>query len=290
VQLVAELGSLAEAARRLELDPSSVSRSVARVEASLGVRLFQRSTRHLAVTDAGAAYLARVSVALDALEDAQDAARGLWRVPGGPVRLAASVAFGHEMLLPRLAALAEELPDVSLDLILSDDPVDLVGAQVDLAIRHAPEPTGDLICQRLIQTQYRVVAAPDYLERAGSPQSPDALARHTCLRLSLPEHRYIWRFQGPQAVDVPVSGSITISSPLALRAAAREGLGLALLADWLVARDVAAGRLVALFPEYTAAATGFEAGAWLLYPSRSYLPHRIRAVIEFLRRDMPKLV
>ncbi|WP_299689254.1 LysR family transcriptional regulator [uncultured Tateyamaria sp.] len=286
VQLVAQHGSFAAVARVMAMDPSSVSRTVAGIEAQLGLRLFQRSTRQLRLTEAGAVYLARLGPLLDDLDLARDAAAEIGTVPKGRVRLTASVAFGHDVLVPVLGALRAELPDIALELILSDQNVDLVAGQVDLAIRLAPAPKGDLISTRLRSTRYRVVASPDYVAAHGAPDRPEALVDHEVLRLTLPEYRTDWHFRGPRAVTVPVAGPVLISNALALRAAVLAGLGPALLADWLIDADIADDRLLDLFPTYAVSATTFDTAAWLLYPSRAYLPTKVRAVIDALRRHI----
>ena len=279
LQLVAAQGSFAGAARILDVDPSSVSRTIAGIEETLGVRLFQRSTRRLSVTDAGEIFLQRLAPLLDGLEEARDAATGASRGPSGLVRLTTTVAFGHEVIVPLLPLLRDTLPDVHLELHLSDAPVDLVGAGIDLALRLAPAPQGDFISRKVIDTRYRVVAAPT----VPRPAVPDELQRMDCLRFTLPDYRTAWRFrrEGTET-RVPVDGPVMISNALALREAARAGLGPALLADWMIADDLACGRLVDLFPEHEVTATTFETGVWVLYPSRDYLPARVRAVIDTL--------
>lgn len=284
VQLVAHHNSFAAVARVLDVDPSSVSRTVAGVEAQLGLRVFQRSTRRLTLTEAGAVYLGRIGPLLDDLDLARDAAADVSTHPSGRVRVTASVAFGHEVIVPQLTALRAELPEIELELILNDQTMDLVAGQIDLAIRLAPAPKGDLISARLRRTRYRVVASPRYVEAHGVPAAPAGLADHDCLRMTLPDYRTEWRFrrEGPEDV-VGVAGPILISNALALRQAAREGLGPALLADWITDEDVVRGLLIDLFPDHEVTATTFDTGAWLLYPSRAYLPAKVRAVIDFLR-------
>lgn len=285
---VARLGSFTAAARQRETDPSSVSRSIAALEAQTGIRLFHRSTRRLSLTDAGARYLEQVAPALEALECACDAAKADAGTPQGRVRITASVAFGLEQLVPLLPRLREALPEVELELLLEDGMVDLVGQGIDLAIRLAPAPSGDLISTRLGRTRYLVCASPRYLKAHDAPTKPQDLSAHACLRYALPGLRSVWKFQGQDRdiTEVAVNGPVTISNAMALRQAACLGLGVALLADWLVAAELEKGRLVTLLPDYAATATEFDTGAWLLYPSRDYLPRRTRAVIDFLKAEL----
>jgi len=285
---VAKQGSLAGAARALDLDPSSVSRSVAAAETQLGLRVFQRSTRRLMLTEVGAAYLARIAPLVEELELAAEEARATRQSPSGVLRISASVAFGQVCLLPLLPLFRAEFPGIHLDFQLSDQTVDLVGEGIDLAIRLVPAPKGDLISTRLKHTRYHVCASPGYLEQAGMPGHPEELSGRDCLRLSLPEYRSRWLFRDPrgQQIEVPVAGPLMISNALALREAARLGLGPTLLADWLVREDLVTGRLQDVFPDWQSAATTFETSAWALYPSRSYLPRRLRAALDFLKRHL----
>lgn len=280
---VAQLGSFAAAARRHDLDPSAVSRIIAGLEADLGVRLFQRSTRRLTLTEAGSAYLARVAGALEDLDAAGEAARALGGEPVGTLRLTASVAFGQVRLLPLLPDLRARYPRLKLDLLLTDYPLDLVGEQIDLAIRLGPGVSGDLIAVKLMDTRYRVVASAAYCAAAPPLIRPGDLAGHSCIRLPLPGFRSHWQFLGPAGGEtVAVAGDLMISSVLAIRQAALDGLGVALLADWLVDADIAAGRLIALLPAHRVTATAPDTAAWLVYPSRRFMPHKVRLMIDFL--------
>ncbi|MEM0949660.1 MAG: LysR family transcriptional regulator [Pseudomonadota bacterium] len=285
VTLVARQGNFAAAARVLDRDPSTVSRAVAAAEAELGLRLFQRTTRALSQTEEGAVFLARIRPLLDEYDLAQEEAAHARTMPSGTLRMTASVAFAQECIVPHLAAFRALYPDVSLELLPTDSNVDIAGHGLDLAIRLAAAPSGDLISTRLLSTRYRVCAAPGYLDRHGAIAGPRDLASHECLRFALPEYRTRWRFRrhDEPAFDVPVSGPLIVSSALALRQVARDGLGPVLLADWLVRRDIAAGRLIDLFPDYESTATEFDTGAWALYPSRSFLPRKVRVTIDFLR-------
>ena len=286
--LVARQGSFAAAARQLDVDPSSVSRTVAQLEDALGFRLFQRSTRTLAITEAGRSYLDRVTPLLEEFEAAKDAATLETSTPSGLVRLTASVAFGQECLVPLLSEFRRIFPDLTLELRLTDAPLDLIENGIDLAIRLAPAPSGDLISTRLLQTTYGVYASPDWATET-QLESPSDLMKVDCLRLTLPEYRTRWFFRqagAEKVLDVPVDGSVILSSPLPLRAAARLGLGPALLADWMVAGDLAAGRLFDVFPGWQVTATDFDTGAYALYPSRRYLPNKVRATLDFIRKKL----
>ncbi len=285
---VVRRGSFAAVAREQGVDPSSISRSIAALEADLGLRLLQRSTRRLSLTDAGASYCRRIEPLVEELRAAGDAARSAARAPSGRLRLTASVAFGEACLVPLLPAFRRAYPEILLDLVLSDANLDLLGEQMDLAIRLAPRIEGDLIGVKLRDTHYRVCASPAYLGEGGNPGDPAALAAHDCIRLDLPGYRDRWRFKAENGREeaVAVTGGLLLSSPLASLSCARAGLGPALLADWLVERDLEQGALVDLFPGIEVTATSFETAAWLIYPSRRYLPARVRAGIDFLRQAL----
>ena len=282
--LAAQHGSFAAVARVLNVDASTVSRTVAGVEQDIGLRLFQRNARSLTLTEEGAAYLARIRPLLQQLDHAADEARQLRELPSGTLRMTASVAFGYECIVPHLGAFHAAYPKVVVELIPTDANVDILAEKMDLAIRLASAPEGDVISTRLMTTRYRVCAAPAYLERTGPIRHPSDLQHRNCLRFALPDFRSTWKFRKDgEVLTVPVSGDTLISNALGLRRAAREGLGPVLLADWLVAGDLADGRLVDLFPDRDCTATSFDTGAWAIYPSREFLPQKVRAMIDFLK-------
>ena len=281
---VMRMGSFAAAARLRDMDPSSVSRAIAALETMLSARLFQRTTRRLTPTEAGQAYFDRIEPLLADLKAAAEALGDHDEVPRGHLRLTASVAFGQCVIGPLLPALYDRHPELSVELVLTDRNIDLIADRIDLAVRLAPRPRGDLIARKLLDTRYRVCASPDYVSRQGWPVDPQALADHGCLLLDLPKYRESWQFRHPNGriEQVAIAGRMTISNPVALRDAAIAGLGPTLLADWLVREALASGELLDLYPGLDAAATEFETAAWLLYPSRQYLPLKVRAAIDFL--------
>lgn len=280
---VVEQGSFAAAARARGVDPSAVSRHIAGLEATLSLRLFERTTRRLSLTEAGRAYFDRIAPVLLDLDAAADAARALVAEPRGRLQVSASTAFGEGVLVPMLPRFQQDLPGVDLHLALSDQQLDLIGSGLDLAIRLSPEAPPDTVVSKLMPTRYHVVASPDYLTRHPLTQPKD-LSHHACLRFPFPGYRDLWRAKGPEGItEVPVTGQIEITGAMALRAAACQGLGPALLADWMIAEDLALGRLVDPFPQHRWTATGFDTAAWLLYPSRAYLPAKTRRFIDLLR-------
>lgn len=281
---IAHRGSFAAVARDRNVDPSLVSRGLATLEARLGLRLVQRTTRRLALTDAGVAYLARIEPLLAELEAAADAARDA-EGPAGRLRLTASAAYGITRLIPLLAPFRALYPNIRLELLLSDANLDLIGEHIDLAIRLGPSIPAGAVGVRLHGMRYGLYASPAYVAATAPVAAPADLARHRCLLFAGPLQRREWRFTAADGVatDVAVDGDYSLSAPLAVLEAARAGLGPALFPDWLVANDVATGRLVHLLPGHVATTTGFGSDAWLLYPTRAHLPSRTRAAIDFLR-------
>ena len=285
---VARRGSFAAAARDRNVDPSSVSRAVALLEEELGVRLFQRTTRRVALTEAGEMYLAKVTTLVDELDDARDEVRGVSAGPIGVLRLTVAVSFGYSMLIPLLPVFRERYPAVKLELLLTDTVLDLVAERVDLAVRLGPRFSPDFIATKLLETQYRVCASPAYLANKKAPRIPQELQEHSCLLLALPEYRSRWLFRDKQGKvqEVSIHGDVTILSTLALRACTLAGMGPVLLPNWLIDEDIAQGRLIDLFPDYRVAATDFDTAIWLLYPSRTHLPNKVRVMIDFLKQHL----
>jgi DNA-binding transcriptional LysR family regulator len=285
---VARRGSFAAVARDHGAEPSSISRIIGGLEKELAFRLFQRSTRRTSLTESGAIYLQQVEAALNEFDRARDLAAAVQLGPAGTLRLTASIAFGTTCLVPLLPPFRATYPAVEIELLLSDTNLDLVADRIDLAIRLAPSVQADVIATKLMDTRYHVCATPGYLSAHGRPDSPDALGAHSCVLFTLPGYRTRWLFRDAASIvkEIPVHGTIAASNALAVRAATLEGLGPALLPDWLIAGDLANGTLIDLFPIHRVAATDFATAAWLLYPSRAFLPAKVRAMIDFLRERM----
>ena len=283
---VAHEGSFAAVARKRGVDPSIISRTIASLEAELGFRVFDRTTRRLNLTEAGSIYLERSRMLVGELDAARQEAGDALTKPSGLVRITTSTAFGTHWLTPRLRTFMEAYPDIAVEALLTDAVVDIAAERIDLAVRLAVRPQGELVATKLIDTRYHVVASPGYMEREGPLQQPSDLATRQCLLLTLPGYRSRWSLRDADIVEeVAVKGRLAISSPTAIRGAALDGMGPALLADWMVQEDLRQGTLMDLLPDWEATAAAFDTAAWLLYPSRDYVPAKVRALIDFLRQN-----
>lgn len=287
---VVQEGSFAAVARRSNLAPSTVSRTISALERELGLRLFQRTSRKLALTEAGVIYYERLRNVLDALDRAHEETKEVTTSTIGTLRVTASVAFGHALLVPLLPTWRAEFPSIGLDLLLTDSQLDLIGERVDVAIRFGVRPDSGMVGSKLLSSRYRVCASRLYLQRMRPLLQPADLAKHDCVVFRWQASHSVWQFCDARgaATDVNVSGSIVISSALSVRQAAIDGLGPALLPDWLIARELSEGTLIDVFPDHEVSATGFDTAAWLLYPSKTYLPRKVRAFIDFMKTHLAR--
>ncbi|MHA3914670.1 LysR family transcriptional regulator [Halovulum sp. GXIMD14793] len=270
-------------------DPTTVSRRIAQLEAELGTRLFHRTTRRMTLTEAGTKFRRDAERILADLDESCEALQDLTSSPRGTLRMTTSVALGQCLLVPLLPDMQARFPELRLDLILTDAKLDLVTEGLDLAIRLGPKITGEGIVTRLFETRYRVCASPDWSGR-DDINTPHDLTTQECLTYALPELRNIWAFRdGKERINrIEVQGRVAMTSALALRSAALAGLGPALLADWIVRDDLAAGRLIDLFPEHDVTATEFDTAAWAIYPDQSFMPRKTRAMLDFLKSSLNK--
>ncbi|MGC1818988.1 MAG: LysR family transcriptional regulator [Casimicrobiaceae bacterium] len=277
---VVESGSFARAADRLGVSVSAMSRQVADLEAHLGVRLLNRTTRRLSLTESGRGFYERCVQLLADLEEAEEAIASTSVVPRGTLRLTASVSFGSSYLAAAIADFRELHPQLRFDVALSDLAVDLVDEGLDLAVRIGDIGSQALIGRRVGVSQLVCCAAPSYVERHPAPGSPADLAAHQCLTYEYSSIGNQWRFTDAAGAvhEVGVSGPVHANSGEMLAALAVAGVGIILEPDFIVAADVRAGRLVRLLPEYAAPSMGIHAA----YPSRRHLSAKVRAFVDFL--------
>lgn len=286
---VVKQGSFAAVARERNVDPSLISRAIARLEAELGIRLLQRTTRQLSLTEAGTVYFQRVEPLVEEMQQAIAIAGDISGQPKGTLRITASVSFGLKCIVSLLPRFRSMYPELTIELLLTDANVDLFTERIDLAIRLGLLADSTLIAQQLMQTRYYVCASPHYLSQWGHPQFPSDIENHHCLLFPLAGFRSRWRFRDSHQheSEVLVQGQTIISNAIALQQCAIAGMGLALLPNWLVGDDLQNGTLVNVFPSHDVTATEFSTAAWLVFPSRAYVPLKVRVFIDFLKQSIP---
>ena len=271
-----DTGSFAAVARETRESHSAVTRRIAQLEEHFGVRLLHRTTRSLSLTDDGQALVGIARQMLDLEQAMADQLGAKHGQPKGVVRLGCSVAISV-FLVPRLPALMQRFDALSLELVVSDQPMNVVDSRLDLAIRFGPIDESSLVMRAWFQGHRIVVGAPGYLDRHGEPHAPDELQRHNCLTHA--DMDGDWQFIGPGGpVSQPVSGRLRTNNMEVLQAAVLGGQGVALLPELRVYDDIRVGRLRHLLTDYrTPHVPGF-----LVYPSRRHLSSRTRVVIDFL--------
>ncbi len=281
-------GSFAAVARDRNLDPSSVSRAIAGLEEELGIRLLQRTTRQLSPTEAGRAYFERIESLVEEMQQAIDMAADLSGQPKGKLRITSSVSFGHKCIVPLLPNFATLYPDLTVDLLLTDAIVDLFAEKIDVAVRLGALADSTLIAQYLMQTHYSVCASPDYLNRSERLEKPIDIEHHNCLLFPLAGFRSRWIFKdrNGELSEVFVAGHTVISTAISLQHCAIAGMGLALLPNWLINDDIRTGSLINVFPDYEVTARDFSTAAWLVYPSRTYIPLKVQVFVDFLKSSI----
>jgi DNA-binding transcriptional LysR family regulator len=281
---VVERGSFSAAARTLGMTTSAISKRIAALESKLRTRLVHRTTRKLSTTDAGRALYDRLRRMFADLEDAEREVVGLGSTLRGVVRVSASVTFGQLHLAPLVADFLIANPELRVELRLSDRYVDVVGEDVDVAIRAGRLADSSLIARKLAPDSRVVCAAPAYLERHGTPRTPAELARHNCMRHAYHDAAATWSFEGPGGpVDVAVQGTFQVNHTGAIREAVLSGLGVALMPMFAVAGEVRSGALRVLLEDYPLA----ESAIYALTPQGAHPTVKVRALVDFLSEKLP---
>jgi DNA-binding transcriptional LysR family regulator len=282
---VVEAGSFTAAGTRLGMPKSTVSARVSQLEEHLGVRLLQRTTRSLGLTDAGAAFFDRCARIVADLDEAERSITDLAAAPRGTLRVTAPIEFSMSILGDLVAGFGERFPEVSIEVVVSDRVVDLVDEGIDLAIRAGRLKESSLIARRLARITTHLWASPGYLERHGTPKSPRQLERHACLLFSsLPEpDQWSLHDRRGKEVAVRVRGVLSVNSLHTVRDAAARGMGIALLPLFLTSGEDSAG-LTRVLPAWS----GAESALHAVYPSSRYLSPKVRAFVDYLGAAMSR--
>ena len=280
--LAAETGSFTAAANLAGVTPAAVSRSVARLEERLGVRLFVRTTRQMRLTDSGRLYYQQCRQALTQLVDAEREVTGQQSQPSGLLRISVPTPYAHYRLLPKLPAFRRLFPDVQVDVHISNRNIDFADDGFDLAIRGKAPTDSGLIARTLEEAELVVVATPEYLREAGTPTSLEALAQHDCIQYQLPSsgRNLPWAFQRDgQWVELETSGNCAcLDDYLGAVTLVKHGAGLMQTYRFTVQQALERGELCEVLSAFGGARRPFI----LLYPHARHVPQRVRAFIDFI--------
>ena len=274
---VVERGSFSAVARELGTTQPTVSKQINALEKRLGGRLIARSTRQLSLTDEGTRYYKQCRDILAAVDNAEHSFQTGREAVAGPLRIASSVSFGRLQIAPRLQGFLERYPEVTVDLLLSDQNVDLVSEGMDVAIRIGELKDSSLIARQIGLTRRLLVAAPGYLERHGTPQAAEELSLHNCILFNLLADFDTWVFDAGQ-YHVQVKGNVRSNNSEAIRQMVLSGLGISLSPTWLYRRDLALGRVVQMLPDLLPPALPIHA----LLPANRRQSARVRAFVDYL--------
>ena len=281
---LAERGSFSAAARDLKIKQSTASKWVAELEAEFGANLVERTTRSVRITEDGQRLLARARDVLAAFDELSAEFEERSPEPRGRVRVSIPVVFGRLFVVPAVGDFLDRHPEVSIELVMNDRYVNLVDEGFDLAIRVGVQTDTSARGRKLAESRRVLVAAPAYLQSCHRPKAPDDLRHHVCLVHGDANSSVVWRFgrHPAKSVPVPVRGRFAANNSEAVALMARQGLGVALLADWLVSEDIEHGRLVPLLERFTTP----PAPIFALRPPGLFSSATVRALTEHLATDI----
>lgn len=280
---VAELGSFSAVAQQMGLARSVVTRQIAALESHLGVKLMVRSTRRLALTSAGTAYLEKCRVILNLVEAAEADVAEERLIPRGHIRISLPLSFGIKRLAPLLLDFSQRYPEVSLDMDYTDRRVKLIEEGIDLSIRITRRMDPGDVARKIGTGHMRVVAAPAYLARHGRPQNPAELLHHECLGYTASGAISNWQFiVDGQLESFSLRSRINANNGEVLTEAAAQGLGITLQPDFIADSFIASGRVEQILLDFPIP----ELGIYAMLPSNRHVPHRVRALMDFLAEQL----
>lgn len=268
---------MSAAGREMGLSPAVVSKRISQLEDRLGARLFQRTTRHLTLTETGAGYFKRVVDILSLCEEAEDFVSRRNTKPRGSLKLTIPTTFGRLHIAPYLKEFLARFPDIELDVHLTDDFVDIIREGYDLAIRIGELEDSSLVARKIAPDTRLMCAAPSYLAKHGTPSKLSDLDAHNCLSAGAQE---VWRLEGPGGqMQVRTNGNIRSNSGELIHAALCSGLGIGLRSTWDIGPELKSGELEAVMPQYRGSS---NVAIYAVYPCREFMPAKVNVLIEFL--------
>lgn len=277
---VVDYGSFSAAAKKLGITKSAVSQQISQLEETLGTRLLHRTTRQLNLTEAGEIYLEGCRNMMEAAEGANQRIGPFSKEPSGTLRISCSHDFAADHLVPLLGPFMDKHPKLSLEIDGSDEVINLVEEQVDLAIRIGQLDESGWIARKVGELEEVIVASPGYLERHGVPEEPSALANHYWVAFTRRRQPYLLRLQGPagEQQKVRLYGRASSNSAPSMREMIKAGMGVGQILRLSVKDELGSGQLIQVLPDYRSEAVGIYA----VYPQRAFLPLKVRAVIDYL--------
>jgi DNA-binding transcriptional LysR family regulator len=279
---VVEAGSFSAVARK-ESSVSSVARQVKALEDSLGIRLLNRSTRSLSLTEPGRMFYERVCSVSRDLNNAKSEVKTFQDSVKGVLRVQLRASAASTFIIPALPKLLSRYPELRLDVSVSDERCDLVASNIDVAVWMGEMPNSELVARRLAPCRRIVCGSPAYFEQHGTPQMPEALKQHQCLLYSARSYGNNWIFsKNGNTSEIEVQGPLRTADGLVLLSAAQAGLGLIIVHEWMVRLPIAEGRLVRILEDHIVSPTSTTAELYAVYPSKRGLSRNVRAFVDFL--------
>ena len=276
---VVEARSFSGAARRLDIAKSSISKQVSLLEKNIGVRLLNRSTRSLSLTDIGETYYKSCAQIAEILDEAHLVTHALQDVPRGMLRISCPASFGIDHIAPLLNTFLQQYTELSAELLLDDNVVDMTEMGIDIAIRVGWLPDSSLRAHKLKDSPRLLCASPDYIERKGLPEAPEDLIQHEWVIFTLLPTPYHYTFtKNNKRKNIQVKGRIKTNNGNAVRNLLLEGAGISALSDFLVDKDLKDGKLIRLLPDYHIA----DAGIYAVFQNQHLQQAKVRAFIDFL--------
>ena len=281
--LLAKLGSMSATARELGVTPPAITKRLSLMEQKLGVRLVNRTTRRISLTQEGETYLAQSTRILHQIREMEESISSGRAAPKGLLRVNATPGFGRTRIAPIVSRFAHAYPEVEVELHLTDRPISLVEEAYDLAIRFGELPDTRLTARKLMSNKRYLCASPAYLKKAGEPQTPAELHRHRCILHRQNDDVYgTWRLQKGKAVElVKVRGAVSSNDGDIVMNWALDGHGIVQRSEWDVGKYLESGRLKEIMQDYRLP----DADLYVYYLSRSNLPAKVRAFIDFLAEE-----
>lgn len=281
-------GSFSGAGRRAGLSPASVSRYIGELETQLGVQLFNRSTRHLGLTEAGKIFFQRTEQVLQGIEDAEAAALALQSAPRGTLRIHSRTMFGIKVLSPLMPEFQKLYPELKVELRLSERRAQLREEEFDVDFQIAAPKDPGLMQRRLLRSERILVAAPDYVARMPKLRQPGDLTAHNCLTYWMGPDDVVWKFMRKGKLsEIVVPSTFGSNNGIILCDLAVQGHGIALLDDYTVAGELKAGKLVRLMPGFQVTNSSFDEGIYATFLESSYLPEKIRVFVDYMAEQVP---